>query len=375
MSATTKVAKKIVVKSSTIREPITNDSNKKANISKLISKIIKHFPKSIQTKLSNINKAGVEGPCTTKRVSQESRVSIPYSIISSFSLDQLKTYTNGLVIRLPFNEYEQIRDKTERNELEDYLLNNIGGNNVVSCFICITKEDGYSGSSEQRSQYERLTGEIKKNVWYPIKKVSGDGSKDVNKGNDKWTGHYYFNISGGQQDCILSHPDKEDQILTTYKGFMSNSKVIDDVKACLIYQLLHCYDICEMINLSELSEYKTELDEHLKTTFYMGKSCSESISKLGTIKKGVLISPIRCEKLSIKLFEKEKAIDISHNEAVNKKKIYFCENNQILLSDYRPGNLFWDTHLGNMQQQEFTIEEYWEDHHRRSAMRAELLAD
>jgi len=28
-----------------------------------------------------------------------------------------------------------------------------------------------------------------------------------------------------------------------------------------------------------------------------------------------------------------------------------------------------------MQQQEFTIEEYWEDHHKRTAMRAELLAD
>jgi hypothetical protein len=330
MSATTKVAKKLVAKGSTITEPISNDSNKKANMSKLISKIVKHFPKSIQTKLSNINKAGVEGPCTTKRVSQESRVSIPYSIISSFLLDQLKTYTNGLVIRLPFNEYEQIRDKPERNELEEYLLNNIGGDNIVSCFICITKEDGYSGSSEQRSQYERLIVEIQKKVWYPIKKVSGD-CKDVNKGNEKWCGHYYFNISGGQQECILSHPDKEDQILTTYKGFMSNSKVIDDVKACLIYQLLHCHDICDIINPSELSTYKEELNEHLKKTFYMGKTCFELISNLGTIKKGILISPIRCEKLSIKMFEIEKAIDISHNEAVNKKKIYFCENNKILL--------------------------------------------
>jgi hypothetical protein len=371
MSAIKRVTKKSVANVSAIVE--STSTNEKPNISKLISKIIKHFPKSIQTKLTNINKAGVEGPCTTKRVSQESRVSIPYGIISSFSLDQLKTYTNGLVIRLPFNEYETILNKTSRNELEEYLLNNIGGNKVVSCFICITKEDGYSGSSAQRSQYERLTEEIEKKNWEPIKKISG--CKEVNKGNDKWSGHYYYNISGGQQECILSHPDKEDQIFTTYKGFMSNSKVIDDVKACLIYQLVHCYDIYDVIEHSELLKYKGELEEHLKKTYYMGKSCFELINNLGSIKKGVLVSPIRCEKLSIKMFEKEKAIDISHNEAVNKKKIYFCENNQILLSDYRPGNLFWDTHLGNMQQQEFTIEEYWEDHHRRSAMRGELLAD
>ena len=29
-----------------------------------------------------------------------------------------------------------------------------------------------------------------------------------------------------------------------------------------------------------------------------------------------------------------------------------------MLSDYFPGNLFWDTHLGNMQQQSFTLKEY-----------------
>ena len=30
-----------------------------------------------------------------------------------------------------------------------------------------------------------------------------------------------------------------------------------------------------------------------------------------------------------------------------------------MLSDYRPGNLFWDYKSANMRQQDDTIDEYW----------------
>jgi hypothetical protein len=343
-----------------------------ANIDKQISNIVKLLPISIQTKLTNIDKAGVEGPCTTKRVSQSSRISIPYHNVNvnEVSVAQLATHESGAVIRLPYDTYEEIRDKPERNELEEHVLNNIGGNGAVSCFICMVKEDGYSGSSDLRIQYQRFEEEKKIKNWTPIKRT-GDG-KNVNKGNDKWDGHYYINISGGQQDSILSHPDKEDQMFTTYKGFMSTKKVINDVKACLIYSLLHCYDMCDVIPSDELVKHKQNLEEYLQRTNYMGKSCYELTRALGTIKNGQLYSPINCERLSVKMFEKEKMINISHNEAVCKNKIYFCETNQVMLSDYRPGNLFWDTHLSNMQQQDFTIDEYWIDHDKRTALRDSL---
>ena len=346
------------------------DTETETTIAKQISNIMKLLPVSIQTKLKNIDKAGTEGPCTTKRVSQSSRISIPYENVKVLSVAQLATHEAGAIIRLPYDTYEEIRDKTERNELEEHLLNNIGGNGIVSCFICMTKEDGYSGSSDLRVQYKRFEEEKKLKNWTPIKRT-GDG-KNVNKGNDKWSGHYYYKISGGQQDSILSHPDKEDQMFTTYKGFMSTKKVINDVKACLIYSLLHCYDMCDVIPAEQLVKHKQNLEEYLKRTNYMGKSCYELTRALGTIKNGQLYSPINCERLSVKMFETEKMINISHNEAVCKNKIYFCENNQVMLSDYRPGNLFWDTHLSNMQQQDFTIEEYWIDHDKRSALRDSL---
>jgi len=343
-----------------------------ANIEKQISNIVKLLPISIQTKLTNIDKAGVEGPCTTQRVSQSSRISIPYENVKGFSVAQLATHAGGVVIRLQYDKYEEIRDNPERNELEEHILNNIGGNRVVSCFICMTKEDGYSGSSELRVQYKRFEEEKKIKKWTPIKRICHHGDTDKNKGNEKWSGHYYYKISGGQQDSILSHPDKEDQMFTTYKGFMSTKKVINDVKACLIYSLLHCYDMCDVIPHELLVKYKQNLEEYLKRTNYMGKSCYELTRVLGTIKNGQLYSPINCERLSVKMFETEKMINISHNEAVCKNKIYFCESNRVMLSDYRPGNLFWDTHLSNMQQQDFTIEEYWIDHDKRTALRDSL---
>ena len=69
------------------------------------------------------------------------------------------------------------------------------------------------------------------------------------------------------------------------------------------------------------------------------------------------------------MFEIKSFIDISHNEAVSKEKIYYCEDNNVLLSDFRPGNLFWDFHCCNMQQQDFTIEEYWSEMTERFAER------
>ena len=67
-------------------------------------------------------------------------------------------------------------------------------------------------------------------------------------------------------------------------------------------------------------------------------------------------------------------VDISHNEAVNKHQVHFCSENNIMLSDYFPGNLFWDTHLGNMQQQSFTVKEYWAEMEKRNVKRILWLA-
>lgn len=357
----------------------------------IIGAIIKKFPKNIRTKLKNINKAGICDVCPTKRVSQNSRISLPYYIIrkSGLTLDQLKTYTNGVVIEVPFREYERIRkssvgDITSNDELDEYIINNIGGetSNLVAAIVTIRKEDGYSGSSVQREDLVRLKNEIVVRGWEPVaynpeKTIKGK----KNKGNANWSGHYYYKISGGSQQSFKSHPNKEPQIFTTHKGFMSTDKIIIDVMTSLVWQILHIFDIDKFIPREDALKYKQTLEDYLKNTTYLGKSCYESMKKLENIRDGKLISPVTQKEISINAFDKEtvdggnkdEIVDISHDDAVNKNNIRFCPENNVMLSDYFPGNLFWDTHLGNMQQQSFTVKEYWAEIDERSAKRNSWL--
>jgi hypothetical protein len=349
-----------------------DDDTKHLKIKEILSNIIKKFPSEIKTKIDNINKAADDTaiPCTTKRVSQNSRLYVPYSLVrkNNLTLEQLNTHLKGVCIGIPYNVYEEMRDNAHRDELDEYFIQNIGSNNIISCIIIIMKTEGYSGSGEQRKQMARLTEEAKKQNWSPVTRK--ENIKNINSGNDKWDGHYYYNICGGEQECLKSWVGKEPQIFTTYKNFMSSEKIILDNKACLIYSLLHVHDITSMFKVEDVSKYLKELEEYLKQTFYSGTSCFELIIKLRTISKdGQLVSPILCKKISIEDFRVVKQLNISHNEAVCKNKIYFCENNKKMLSDYRPGNLFWDFHSANMRQQDETIEEYWISYEQASKLR------
>lgn len=331
-------------------------------INALINKIIRKMPSEIQTKIRNINKASYDRtiPAPTKRVSQNSRIYIPYALLSKNNLDlnKLNTHEKGVCVGIPYNIYEEIRDNTNRNELDEYLIQNIGGDNIVSSIVVIMKTEGYSGSSEQRKQLTKLLEEAKIKNWIALKRK--ENIKNVNSGNDKWEGHYYYNICGGEQECFKSWEGKEPQIFTPYKNFMSSDKIIADNKACLVYLLLHAEDISTILKTDELNEYLQQIKSYLQQTLYNNISCYDLIMKLKTIdKNNHLVSPIICEKISIEDFRSVNKINISHNEAVCKNKIYFCENNNKMISDYRPGNLFWDLHFANMRQQDETIEEYW----------------
>ena len=353
----------------------------------IIDEIRKKFPKNIQTKLKNINKAGACDVCDTKRVSQDSRILLPYQIIRAceLTLDQLKTHINGIVIDVPFREYERISRSNINDELDAYIMNNIGGETTdsVATILTIKNEDGYSGSSAEREDLIRLKNEIVVRGWQPVAcnpEKTIKGKKNI--GNANWSGHYYYKISGGSQQSFKSHPDKEDKVFTTYKGFMSTKKIITDVMASLVWQMLHIFDIDKFISTEDALKYKQTLEDYLKKTMYLGESCYESMKKLENIRDGKLISPITQKEISINAFDKEtieggckedEIITISHNEPVNHKKIRFCQENNVMLSDYRPGNLFWDIHLGNMQQQSFTVKEFWEEMEERITKRKSWL--
>lgn len=138
------------------------------------------------------------------------------------------------------------------------IINNIGSDNNVSAIVVI-KTSGYSGSSKEREEKNILDELIKVNNWKPIIKKTKE-----NKGNDKWEGHYYYNISGGEQITLKSWIGDEEQIFTTYKGFMTNIEVINSVKASLLYMMLFIYDIDKIIDNDDNIKYKLIFEEYLK---------------------------------------------------------------------------------------------------------------
>jgi hypothetical protein len=80
--------------------------------------------------------------------------------------------------------------------------------------------------------------------------------------------------------------------------------------------------------------------------------------------KKILICPLTDNKISIHQFEINddeclESIQVCHEEAVSKEKIYFDETRGYIITARRPQNLFWGTKRGNMQQQELTIDELW----------------
>jgi hypothetical protein len=345
------------------------------SIKKICDKIKSKLPSSVQTKLKNINKAGTCPICTTKRVSQTSRIILDYLhvIKNNLTLDQLQTHVNGVVVDIPFRQYERIRDtdKSVLSHLDQYLLDHIGGMSTqrVVSIITLVKDNGSSGSSLQRIDLERLKKEIEVRNWkpvYDIKEIDGVKVKHKNKGNMNWGGHYFYNVSGGSKKSFKSHK-LQPQIFTTSKGFMSNDGVVTDIISSLIWQLLYIHDLSIYILDEDIFKYKQLLEDYLKSKIYMGKSCLEYLNELKNIHDGKLISPITREYISIHAFDcdktlnKDDQVNISHNDAVNNHRICWCEQQNVMLSDYRPGNLFWDTHLGNMQQQSFTIQQYWNE--------------
>lgn len=355
----------------TINKVLNDDTDDSFNNNKISDKKIKDiinditkkfgkYNKNIETKIRNINKAGVDNsiPCTTKRVSQSSRMYLPYNLIkkNNITLEKLQTYENGICIGISPSKFKEFINNSENDELDDYIINNIGSDKNVSAIIVIIKTSGYSGSSKEREEKKILDELIKKNDWKPIVKKTKE-----NKGNDKWEGHYYYNISGGEQNTLKSWEGKEEQIFTTYKGFMSNTEVINVVKASLIYMMLFVHDINKVFNnINDVDKYKIILENYLRNKNYLNNSSYQLIRELKCFdKNGNLISPIICSKISIDDFCVKERLNISHNIAVSKNIILYCNTNKVMLSDYRPGNLFWDFEIANMRQQDDTIEEYW----------------
>lgn len=327
----------------------------------------KDVKKSLTTKISNVNKALSKGvPLCTARVASNSRQAMPLAdvLMNNLQLNHLSSYSYGIVIYLQFEEYEQLDIKQDKSEIEKYIVDNIGSDNLVSSIVVMTNQGDSNANSVRSDALCRFKNLILKNNWEKLQIIKA--KKNTHKFNHNWKGHYYYNLCGGNNKSNKSH-EKDIAIFTPSINGFANKAVCTHVQLTLLWQFLHCVDIHNYLSRDNILKAKTRIENVLNSTFYFGQSISALMKNLNNIHDGVLMSPIRIEKLKVMDLLNEG--HISHDVPASKHTFLYCTYNKCVLSDYRPGNLFWDTKRANQQQGDFTIKEYWEDLDRSFQMR------
>lgn len=350
-------------------------------VTSLIKKILSQgkqriFPESITEKIKNNNgKCGTKSILPTQRTTCSGRCIIPYKVVMNNNCNdeqKLRTIEEGCVINLANEDYFNVKENDD--EFSKYVIEEIGGDKVVSSMVSAMSVNGDSGSSHASKYFKLLQIEIEKYSWSPLRRkpeyVNDKGTYDciVTSGNDKLCGHYYVDISGGNNKTKKDkNIKKEHQCFIEYFDY-ARREVALHIDVIMIYYKLHCFDIDTYLKESDVDEMKNVFENFLKGINYDDGCLFESpiMRKCLKIKDGkkILICPLTDSEISIRQFEISDSdcsdsIQICHNEAVSKEKIYYDNTRGYIITARRPQNLFWGTKTGNMQQQELTIDELW----------------
>ena len=323
---------------------------------------------SMATKFIKMKNAqGCDLPCYTQRVSRSCLTIIPYPLIvkNNLTIAQLETFTNGVCIQINWNCFKSMYDKSQRSKLEEYCVTHVGSDAHVSCVVTLfSKETEGSASSQSLVHLNEFQKFIKEQRWRPTRRKSNKFKRGTNnKGNDKWCGHYMYQVQGGSNTnnaCSHSKKDASVGLFTIHKGFATD-EIMEWTRATLLWQFLHIKELDTVFTQAEIETNKRKYEEALSTKMYFGKTCLELIDSISSTQKiirdGYLFNIIDQKHLTIDDFD---SLEVTHNEAVSKEKLYFDETTQLLLSDFRPGNVFLCHKTSNMRQQELTVDEWIE---------------
>lgn len=389
----------------------SNKNNiKKNELHKKCLEIQKKLPKDVKKYFKHFS----HGDHNTHSISMcrtniNLRCCIPYSIFKNISLedrnkilfDKKQYFDGGLVIDMTFNEYLEISKKDDRISI--YLKNELhktnGSTENVTVILGITNSKGYSGSSDSRKEYKNFKeySEDNKELFTPLqrtdwtckacdKKVNGKANKcncnkkcnrrqdseTVTKGNDKFSGNYYVNISGGNNSNI-SIPEniKSLELFNNFNDYCSE-KIMYDREAVIIYRLLHADKIFNYIKKDELDDYKEYLEDYLSIRIYDNGNLLDiskyilldNGEKIQFIKDDILISPLTNKKISINDtfgINGSDPIQYCHNNSVSKNVIRIDSKLNEIMTSNSPINFFLDFKSANRSQGEDTIQEYFKN--------------
>ena len=375
------------------------DYSTKKKIRQEVFNYLGTFGKNIRTKLTNIcGKTGqynIPDELYQKRTSRTNRTSIPWHSVkeNNFTMKYLESFEGGVAVEFQNNDYFDIKNK--ENRLFKTLCEKIGSDENVSAYISIRSENGSSSSSIQREAFSKLTNNCeiiykKQKIvltrdnyqGYAIRQdITGKG-----KGNETWSNFLFVSIKGGQQDTIETHRGQELTLFNPACEYASR-------EVCLDIDLVASYFMMMSIDVKNLNKKQRITHKKLikKIENYLFQSEYESPAYTGnlldycknhyclSLYKGQLTDPIQLKKITIENFSKKEreneSVDFTHNEAVLLDKYYWDSKKNCILSPARPSNIFWSLHLSNMMQQDFTLNEYYEEEEKRFSTRKKLIEE
>lgn len=189
-----------------------------------------------------------------------------------------------------------------------------------------------------------------------------------------------------QQDTIYTHTGN--QTIFNPACEYANESVSQDLDLVMSYFALISVDRGNL-NIDEKTKYDNlinDLEEVLGQIKYDNVSFKGNLLEYcknhPSIKmmENQLYDPIQVEPIHIDDFavdnkEDPRNLDFTHDEAVNKDKYYWDNEQRCILSPARPTNVFWSKHLSNMIQQNFSLTEYFEHEENIIRRRKQLLGE
>jgi len=308
----------------------------------MLNIILKNLIDNIKSKIQKINIANynISDIIGLKRIKCDKRCYIYYKdFIELYERNKNlieiinNTQKNGLIIVLLNNDLFEIIDN--RNEINNYIFNIIGSNEIISSIIIIKNTDSGKTSNDINKLIEDFNIIKEKYSYIPIKKIF-----ENNCGNDKWCGHYLINIKGGNNKKNFNNKIQLANNINNYccefNCDMNTYKLIYD-----LFKIKDCEKLLKNKNKNIIIKFNKYYEELCKT------------HNINIIKEESLICPISIKEIT---FEDINEIQICHLIPISKYQLEIDEKYGIITPQHYK-NLAWGFKQANMFQYNYSLKD------------------
>ena len=308
----------------------------------MLKEILNNLVDNVKSKIQKINIANYNNSdiIGLKRIKCDKRCYIYYKDFIELSeryknLVELinNTHKNGIIIVLLNNDIFDIINNP--NEINRYIFNKIGSNEIISSIILIKNVDSGKATKEINNLIEDFNIIKEEYKYIPIRKLS-----ENNCGNDKWTGHYLINIKGGNNK---NKDNNSVQLANNINNYCCEFNC--DMNT---YKLI--YDLFKIRDSEKLLKNR---DKEIINKFnkYYEELCFKHNIEIN--KEDCLICPISIKEIK---YEDIDEIQICHLTPISRYQLEVDEKYGIISSQHYK-NLAWGFKQANMFQYNYTLED------------------